>query len=141
MLFIYNKKKRKFLLILNVENKEHPEYTKNLVINQTKQPKIFDENFIVKKIKNKFEINLIDVIPLNWGKIYTKNGEEIKEMSYFVITNSDLHPKTNEVKYAWLNLDDFIQEINWEENKDLLKKVLTKAIKKEIYFNKEERGQ
>ena len=37
---------------------------------------------------------------------------------------------------VWLSLDNFIKNINWNLSKDELKKVLQKAIKKELFFKK-----
>jgi hypothetical protein len=39
--------------------------------------------------------------------------------------------------FEWLNLDDFVKRINWDLNKNELKNVLQKAIKKELFFKKE----
>jgi len=37
---------------------------------------------------------------------------------------------------GWLNLDEFIKKINWDDDKELLEKVLEKALKKEKHFGK-----
>ena len=41
------------------------------------------------------------------------------------------------VDSEWLNLNDFIKRIKWDLNKEELKKVLEKAVNKELYFKKE----
>jgi hypothetical protein len=41
------------------------------------------------------------------------------------------------VDFEWLNLEEFIEKIKWDLNKEELRKVLQKAIRKELFFKKE----
>jgi len=82
------------------------------------------------------------ILSLNWGSVYLWRGEEFKEMNFLSFVNEDKVILNEEYSnYKWVDLEEFIKEINWEDNKRLLKKVIEKAIKEEIFFNKKEREQ
>ncbi len=40
------------------------------------------------------------------------------------------------VEYQWLNLETFVKLIKWNDDKELLKQVLQKALKREKYFTR-----
>ena len=82
------------------------------------------------------KLDIEEVFPLKWGSIYNLNGEEFKEMNFLSFVNDK-----KMLNHKWLNLRDFIKQIDWKDNKKLLEKVLERAIKREVYFDKKERGQ
>lgn len=98
------------------------------------------EDYVKKLFENKFGLNIKKVFYLNWGSVSKYGQKEVKNMNFlsFVdLTNVNLQKSL----FKWVNLDEFIKDVAWEDNKDLLKKVLEKAIIGEIYFDKKERGQ
>ncbi len=136
LIFVYNDKKNKFLLVLDTKRKRGAE---GITISQ-----ILDKNRTQEEIMNgvKTKIGVVpkEILSLDWGSVYHSNGEEIKEMNYVVFIDSD-KIGMDDLKYEWLNLDSFVTKIDLNENKELLKKVLIKAIKKEVFFNKKEREE
>ena len=127
-MFIYSKEKNKFLLLFRAN---HP-------------PNLSQKSIVKKEIKKeiKHELGLMveDIFPLNWGSIYKLKNEEIKEM-YFIafISPSKLVSKEKSLKHKWISIEKFVEELDWNDNKELLKKVLKKGINKEVYFDKKER--
>ncbi|MBU3906667.1 MAG: histidine phosphatase family protein [Nanoarchaeota archaeon] len=122
--FIYNSKSNKFLLkdskgIINKEIKENESHEK-----------------VIEEAIKEFGLDIEEVFPLKWGSVYNLDGEEFKEMNFLSFVND-----RKIFDYKWLNLEEFIKQIDWKDNKKLLKKVLEKAIKREVYFNKKEREQ
>jgi len=137
LVFVYNKKTKKFLLFFNKPSFNQNGFTFNKEVNEKED--------ISKSIKSDFEqrfgLVIEEVFSLNWGSVYMQKGEEIKEMNYLIFVNSDKVSLTREnISYEWLNIEDFIKKIHWNDKK-VLEKVLTKAINKEIYFNKKEREE
>ena len=104
-----------------------------------------DESFeegVRREVKEEIGADVVEIFNLNWGSVYKRGEDEFKEMNFIAFVNSDkLALKEEHSKYEWLNLDDFIKKIDWEDNKELLKLVLTKGINREVYFDKKERGQ
>ena len=83
-----------------------------------------------------------DIFSLNWGTTYKWKNEEFKEMNFIAfVTSKKIILNEKSSKYKWLHIDKFIKEIRWGDNTALLKNVLEKGIKKELYFDNKERGQ
>ena len=58
--------------------------------------------------------------------------------NFFVfVNNGEIILNEEHVDSEWLSLDEFIERIKWEDDKELLKIVLEKAIKRELFFKKE----
>jgi|GEM_PF-580447 2-polyprenyl-3-methyl-5-hydroxy-6-metoxy-1,4-benzoquinol methylase len=74
---------------------------------------------------------------LNWGSVYDW-GEEVCEESNFISFVEDGEVVLNEEhsKYEWLSIEDFIKKVRWDDDKNLLRKVLEKGMKKDKYFDK-----
>ncbi|MDP1729094.1 MAG: hypothetical protein Q8L27_02745 [archaeon] len=134
LVFIYSLKEKKFLLF---ERTRHPNHKNNdleftlRLINFEKPV----EKAIKRKIKNKLGLITKEVLQLNWGSVYHQNDQEFKEMNFIAFVDSN----KKKDGLNWFNLDEFVDKINWKDNKNLLKKVLIKGINKELYFDKKER--
>jgi hypothetical protein len=126
--FIFEPIKKKFLLLRNNN-------TITKIINETDNviEIIFDE------IKNKIGMITEEIFSLNWGSVYLVDGKEFKEMNYFASVK--LRDEVIDEDYQWVDINEFIEKIVWKENKELLKRVLIGATKKEIFFDKKERGE
>ena len=97
------------------------------------------EQAVAREIKEETNLDTKEVFDLNWGSIYRWFNREHEERNFiaFVKNISNLKLDMKEVvDYRWLNLDEFINLIRWDDDKELLKKVLQKALKKERYFKK-----
>ena len=142
LIFIYNKKKDKFLLIFDTKYLNSPSNKKGITITQMINEKEYTIARVIAEIKYQIGLTPDEVLSLNWGSVYNLKGEEFKEMNYFAYVNSDkIKLKEGNLKAQWLNINNFIKQISWNDNKELLRQVLTKAINKEIYFDKKERGE
>jgi hypothetical protein len=53
------------------------------------------------------------------------------------VDNGEIILNEEHVDSKWLSLNNFIEKINWDLNKEELKKVLETAIKRELFFKKE----
>jgi len=138
LMFIFNERENKFLLFRESDNplKFGVTLTENIGKNE------ISLEVVNKVIKNKLGITPKEILALNWGSVYKLKGEEVYEMNYLVFVDSDkILIKDKTLKYEWLELNNFIDKIDWGDNKRLLKKVLLKAIDKEVFFDKKEREE
>lgn len=138
--FIYNKKKNKFL-VLNIT--KHPDHAPKggwFTVTGGIERDESSEDAVVREIKEETGLDVEEVFDLSWGSTYKWKGEEFKEMNFIAFVNSDEVILNEEYsKYDWLDIDKFIEKIEWNDDPTLLKKVLIKGIDKELYFDKKER--
>ena len=142
LVFIYNEKENKFLLLSITKHPDHA--SQGGWFNITKDIKDIKhtKDIIRKEIKTRTRLIVKDIFSLNWGTTYKWKNEEFKEMNFIAfVTSKKIILNEKSSKYKWLHIDKFIKEIRWGDNTALLKNVLEKGIKKELYFDKKERGQ
>jgi len=135
-IFLYDLKRKKFLLFIN-KNSLEPQ-----IVIELKKGEENTYKDLGLKIKNIIGINPDEIFSLNWGGVYKVDNEEFKQINYLAfvsLKNSHIKNKIGKIKL--LSIKDLLNEISWNDNKDLLKRVLTKAINREVYFDKKERGQ
>jgi len=97
------------------------------------------EQAAIREIKEETNIDVTDVYDLNWGSIYNwfEKEHEERNLIAFVEDISNLKLDMREiVDSKWVCLDEFVDLIRWDDDKELLKNVLEKAMKKERYFTK-----
>ena len=96
------------------------------------------EQAVKREVKEETNLPIKEIFPLNCGSIYPWNNETCKEINYlsFVDANNNIILNEEHSKYKWLNLDGFINIITWDEDKELLKTILEKALNKEKHFQK-----
>lgn len=140
--FVYNRKTKKFLLLDMTKHPDHApnggRFTVTGGIEKSESP----ERAVEREIKEETGLDAEEIFSLNWGSVYNWKGEEFKEMNFITFVESEEVILNEEhSKYEWLGLDGFIKNIDWDDDKKLLNKVLEKAIKKEVYFDKREREQ
>jgi 8-oxo-dGTP pyrophosphatase MutT (NUDIX family) len=91
---------------------------------------------VKREIKEETNLEVKEVFELNWGSIYECWQGICNEFNFISFVKSEnIILNEEHVEYVWLNLEDFIKKIKWDDDKELLKKVLKKALKKERYFN------
>lgn len=96
------------------------------------------EEAVKREVKEETNLNTSEFFDLNWGSIYSWGGEDHSENNFLAfVKKGKVLLNEEHVDSKWLNLDDFIKKINWGLNKEELKKVLQKATKRELLFNKE----
>jgi 8-oxo-dGTP pyrophosphatase MutT (NUDIX family) len=96
------------------------------------------EDAVRREVKEETNLNVAEILDLKWGSVYSWGGEDHSENNFLAFVKKEKVVLNEEhVDYEWLNLNDFIKKINWDLNKEELKKVLEKAVNKELYFKKE----
>ncbi len=90
---------------------------------------------VKREISEETALETEEIINLKWGSIYHSQGQEFIEQNYLAFVKPEKISLNEEhIDYKWLDLEEFVGLIKWEDDKNLLKKVLKKAIKKEAYF-------
>lgn len=135
VVFIYNQKTDRYLLLNSTKCTNNLKQAHCPLYGKLHEGENY-ETAIEREIRDQIGLTPLEIFPLNWGAIRRIHMGEFKEMNFLVFVNSEDSLKRNG---QWLNLKEFIKQIVWKDNKELLIKVLEKAIKKELYFNKKER--
>jgi len=96
------------------------------------------EDAIRREVKEETNLNVSEIFDLKWGSIYSWAGEDHSENNFLAFIKKEKVILNEEnVDFEWLSLEDFIKKINWDLNKEELRKVLQKAIKRKLFFKKE----
>ena len=96
------------------------------------------EDAVRREVKEETNLNVAEIFDLKWGSVYSWSGEDHSENNFLVFVKKEKVLLNEEhVDSEWLNLNDFIKRINWDLNKEELKQVLLKAIKRDLFFKKE----
>jgi 8-oxo-dGTP pyrophosphatase MutT (NUDIX family) len=79
---------------------------------------------VIREIKEETNLDVLYTIPLNEYSIYKDYKKRwCKEyMFYSVVINNKVILNEEHTDYKWLCLDDFLNLLYWEDNKNLLKK-------------------
>lgn len=134
--FIYNLENNKFLLLHRTKFMK-PLRRKGYPIYEQVYEGERCEISVERGIREQIGLSAIEIFSLNWGAVQRVSREEFKDMNFLVFAEY----KDSIPEGEWLDIDSFIKKIYWNDNKILLKKVLEKAIKREVFFDKKERGQ
>jgi NADH pyrophosphatase NudC (nudix superfamily) len=133
LVFVVNEGK-----LLALEMTKHPEHAPEggwFVVTGGVEENESYENTVAREILEETGLKVEEIISLNWGSIYEWGEELCKEQNFIAFVKSgEVILNEEHSKYEWLNLDEFIKKINWDDDKELLKKVLEKALNKEKYF-------
>jgi 8-oxo-dGTP pyrophosphatase MutT (NUDIX family) len=96
------------------------------------------EEAVEREVKEETNLNVSEIFNLNWGSIYSCRGEDHSENNFLAfVKKGEVILNEEHIGFEWLDLDDFIKKINWRLNKEELKRVLQKAMKRELFFKKE----
>ena len=80
---------------------------------------------VKREIKEETNLDVKDIVDLNWASIYSWDGEDHKEKNFSAFVKKGRIMLSQEhVAFEWLELDDFVERINWSSDKKMLKKVL-----------------
>lgn len=128
---------RKFLALEMTKHPEHAPEGGWFVVTGGVEENESSEDAVTREVLEETGLDVEETILLNWGSVYEWRGELCEEQNFIAFAKSEEVILNEEhSKYEWLNLNEFIKKINWDDDKELLKKVLEKAIKKEKYFDK-----
>lgn len=96
------------------------------------------EYTVRREVKEETSLDVSEIFDLNWGSIYSWSGKDHSENNFLAfVKKEEVILNEEHADFEWLNLDDFVRKINWDLNKEELKKVLQKAIKRELFFKEE----
>ncbi|HTZ41837.1 MAG TPA: NUDIX domain-containing protein [Candidatus Omnitrophota bacterium] len=98
-----------------------------------------EEDAVKREVKEETGLDIKKIFNLNWGSIYSWDGEKNSEDNFLVFAYSGKVVLNEEhIEYEWLSLKDFVKKIKWYENREELEKVLRNGIKKRLFFNDKE---
>ncbi len=143
-MILYNKMKQKILSFvvcdgkfLALRNNPHPEHGGDFWFTVTGAVEEGEslKDAVKREIKEETNLDVKDIINLNWSSIYEWRNEVCEEANFIAFVNHG-QVKLNEEhnKFEWTELDKFIETIKWDDKKEILKEVLKKALKKELHF-------
>ena len=96
------------------------------------------EESVKREVKEETGLLTNNNIYLNWILEYESLGVQCKEYVYIsFVTKDNIILNEESVDYKWCKFDEFIEQINWFGDKQILEKVLNLAIKKHIFFREE----
>jgi len=123
--------------ILALYSESHPKHGEGgwfVVTGSVEEGESYKEA-VAREIREETGLNFKKIFPLNWGSIYTWRDESCEEFNFLTFVKKRKVVLNEEhTTYEWLDLDSFVNKIKWNDDKELLKKVLKKAIKGELYF-------
>ena len=126
--------------LLALEMTKHPEHAPEggwFVVTGGVEENESYENAVAREILEETGLEAEEIISLNWGSVYEWGDELCKEQNFIAFVKPGKVILNEEhSRYDWLEIDDFVESIKWDDNKRLLKKVLEKALNKEKYFDK-----
>lgn len=130
--FIYYK--NKFLLLKNKSSLIHGK-SKWFVVTGGCEKYESLKKAVIREIKEETNLKVLNIIPLNEYSIYEDyKKRKCKEYMFlsFVLYNKVILNEEH-INYKWVDLDNFINLLYWEDNKILLKNKLLLLVNK---FNK-----
>lgn len=138
--FIVNNKTNKLLLLLG--SPEDPQYHKSFWYVVTGGKEDTDKNLeqtVVREIKEETNLDVVDSLYLNWIFKYKSLGNICTEYVYISFVDGDSNIVLNEecIDYKWCDIDEFIELIEWSDNKEFLRNVVKVAVNKEVYIKEE----
>lgn len=97
------------------------------------------ENTVIREVKEETGLIVKECIYLNWIFKYESLGKKCIEYVYMSFVKKDNVILNEEsTSFIWCDLDEFIEKTKWYGNKTYLKKVLSYALQRKIFFKKEE---
>lgn len=129
---------KKFLLLRN--NSEDPAHGGDYwftVTGSVEADESTDEA-VRREVTEETDLEIFEILDLKWSSIYSWGGKDYSENNFLsFVKKGKVILNEEHIDFEWLNLEDFIKKINWGLNKEELRKVLQKAMKRELFFKKE----
>lgn len=87
------------------------------------------QDTVIREVKEETNLELTKIVDLNWTLNYESLGKNCIE-HVFVSYAKDNKVILNEesIDYKWCNIDEFVELINWYEDKSKLKEIIKKYI-------------
>lgn len=94
------------------------------------------EDAVAREILEETGLVTEDIIPLNWGSIYNWEDDICEEHNFIsFVKPGEITLNEEHSKYDWLDITEFVDRIKWDDDKELLKVVLEKALMKKKHFD------
>lgn len=128
---VYGKK------ILALYSESHPEHGEGgwfVVTGGVENSESYEEA-VAREIKEETKLDVQDILDLNWGSIYNWKNDVCEEHNFIsFVKPGKIILNEEHSKYEWLNIEEFIKRIRWDDDKEILMKVLEQALNKKLYF-------
>lgn len=100
----------------------------------------YDKSFddaVKREVKEETNLNVKETFYLNWIFKYVDKNICCTEYAYIsFVKNEEITLDDEEnIGYLWCDLDEFVKNIRWFGNIELLKAVLVSGMKREMYFD------
>lgn len=96
------------------------------------------EKTVTREVKEETALIANDNLYLNWIFEYESLGIQCREYVYISFVKKDTVILNEEnIDYKWCNFEEFINQVDWFGDKEVLEKVLSLAMKRQIYFKEE----
>ncbi len=136
--FIVNEKKQLLLLRNNPQNPKYGGDFWYVVTGNFDCNEVSASLVAKREIKEETNLDVLEIIYLNWVFIFNNNQQWFKEYVYIAfVKNEKIILNEENIEYQWCDLEEFLKKIHWNGNLKILEKVLTKAISKKFFFKKE----
>lgn len=133
--FIVNNNNELLLLRNNSEDSKHGGDIWYTVTGGFEEYETDGKEVAIREIKEETNLNVNEVIYLNWVYKYTNNEIDCIEYAYIsFVDNGNIILNEENVDYNWCNLDEYLNRIHWYGDKILLGNVLKSAINKKVYL-------
>ncbi len=122
---------------LALYSKPHPEHGSGgwFVLTGSVEKNETREQAVRREIKEETNLDVLELSFLNWGSIYNWGMDACEEQNFFsLVKHGKIILNEEHSEFKWLELDEFIKLIKWDDDKKILKKVLKNAIKKKKFF-------
>jgi len=123
--------------LLALYSEPHPKHGEGgwFVITGGVENKETSEEAVIREIIEETGLIVKEVITLNWGSIYKWRDNLCEEHNFISFVKSgEITLNEEHSKYKWLDVNKFIELIKWDDDKELLRIVLEKALNKEKHF-------
>lgn len=137
--FIVNKETNKLLLLLG--SPLDSQFNKSFWYVVTGGKEEQDETLeaaVKREVKEETNLNVDETIYLNWIFKYISLGNICTEYVYIsFVEDTDIVLNEENIDYKWCDFDEFIQLIEWSDDKEFLKNIVQSAMKKGKYIKEE----
>ena len=91
------------------------------------------EDAVKREIKEETNLDVKEIINMNWGCMYKHLGVENEEHYYLVfVSPGKIKLSVEHIAYEWLSFEQFLNKIAWKGNKKELKRILKDALDRNV---------
>ncbi len=92
---------------------------------------------VAREVMEETSLVVRETLNLNWGSIYSWAEETWEEFNFLAfVEKGDVKLNEEHVDFKWLDKEELIELIKWDDDKNVLRNVLDLASKKKLFFSK-----